>query len=85
MNRDRLQKIVDKNVKEFSGEYEVIVKARSEVLSQLGLRDEGIGLKAALILQWLLRLYARKVGEEKVLKFVRELVGNHHELTSGNS
>jgi len=57
-----------------SRELEELRKARRSVMRRLGLRD-GEGLRDALILQWLIRLYARRVGEARVLKVVREIVG----------
>ena len=87
MKKEKYQEIVDENLRKFREEYEAIVKARKAVISQLGLKDKGPGLEAALILQWLLRLYARKIGEIKLLKLVKGIIGefNGHNKANGKS
>jgi len=67
--------IVSRNLKLVS-ELEETEAARREVVRQLGLSEEG--LRAALILQWLLRLYARRVGEPNVLRLIKKLLGGRH-------
>ena len=67
--------VVTRNLKLVS-ELEEIEAARREVVHQLGLSEEG--LEAALILQWLLRLYARRVGESSVLGLIKKLLGGRH-------
>jgi len=67
--------IVSRNLKLVS-ELEEIEAARREVVRQLGLSEEG--LEAALIFQWLLRLYARRVGEPSVLGLIKKLLGGQH-------
>lgn len=69
--RESYEAIVARNLR-FVEELEELSKARREVLNQLGLEEEG--LEEALTFQWLLRLYARKVGEPRLVKLLRELL-----------
>ena len=53
---------------------EELDRARKSAMEQLGLKD-GAGLRRALVLQWLVRLYAQRVGEARILREVKEIVG----------
>jgi len=57
-------------------ELEELDRARRVVKKQLGLSDSSDALRDALVIQWLVRLYAYKVGEGRILREVRELIGD---------
>ncbi len=69
---DAYQAIVDRNL-QLLRELEALEKARISVMKQLGLSDERAS--DAALLQWLVRLYARRAGEARLLRRVRELLG----------
>ncbi len=67
------QDIVKKNIGILK-EIDEIDKIRNKVMSQLGIDGDNSRLRAALIFQWLFRLYAQKMGEAHTIKIVRKMV-----------
>ncbi|MBS7612238.1 hypothetical protein KEJ27_08590 [Candidatus Bathyarchaeota archaeon] len=64
------QSIVEENIK-LLGELDELERVRRAVMVQLGLVEDPSRLRAALIFQWLFRLYARRMGEAYVTKLVK--------------
>lgn len=67
------QSIVEESVKLLS-ELDELEKIRRIVMARLGLVEDGSGLRAALIFQWLFRLYARRMGEAYTIKLVKGMI-----------
>jgi len=65
------QGIVEQNIGILK-ELDELDKIRSRVMAQLGIVEDPLRLRAALIFQWIFRLYARKMGEAYTIKMVRK-------------
>lgn len=64
------QDIVNQNIKVLR-ELDELDKIRCKVMAQLDIVEDSSRLRAALIFQWIFRLYARKMGEAYTIKMVK--------------
>jgi len=71
------QTIVNENLK-ILRELNELETASRAVMLQLGLEDKGSGLRAALLLQWLIRLYSHRVGESCLIREIRRLLSEEN-------
>lgn len=67
------QRIIERNIGILK-ELDELDKIRLSVMSQLGIEEDNLRLKAALIFQWIFRLYAQKMGEAHTIKMVKKMV-----------
>ncbi|MCX8188232.1 MAG: hypothetical protein N3F64_00805 [Nitrososphaeria archaeon] len=67
------QSIVEQNIGILK-ELDELDKIRLSVMSQLGILEDNLRLKAALIFQWIFRLYTQKMGEAYTIKMVRKMI-----------
>ncbi|MCD6368335.1 MAG: hypothetical protein J7L38_00890 [Thermoproteales archaeon] len=63
------QEIIEKNLEWIKG-LKNLEEARRKVKEDLGLKHGNV--EAAWIMSWLVRLYARKIGETKFIKMFKE-------------